>query len=182
MRLKPALEGALLEHMQKLYLEAFPQIERKPFDVLLKKRDEGIAELLAIEGDGGEFEGLAITVLYEDMVLLDYFAIEDSWRGQGVGSEALRLLQSYYGGRRLMLEIERTDVEADNIGQRLKRKAFYLRNEMTVMPFLVNVFGTEMELLTHESQVTYEEYHKLYEVFGEEFARTVTYVGSREDG
>ena len=180
MQLKPALDNSQLAHIEKLYLEAFPKIERKPFDMILKKREEGVVELLSIESDEGEFKGLAITALYEDMELLDYFAIDALQRGQGVGSAALRLLQNYYADRRFILEIERTDVEAENIVERLKRKAFYLRNGMKRMPFLVNIFGTEMEVLTHECEVSFEEYHKLYEVFGKELERKVMFIGMRD--
>ncbi len=180
MQLSKALSTYQLEHIQKLYLEAFPAIERKPFDILLKKRDEGVVELLSIESDEGEFKGLAITALYEDMVLLDYFAIDALQRGQGVGGEALKLLQSYYADRRFILEIERTDVDVENIDQRLRRKAFYLKNGMKLMPFLVNIFGTDMEVLTHECEVAFEEYQKLYEVFGKELERKVTLIGVRD--
>lgn len=176
MRLERALTEKQLEEIEKLYLEAFPKIERKPFHLMLKKRDEGVMELLAIEGDDGEFKGLAITVLCQDMVLLDYFAIAASERGNGLGSEALALLKEYYADRRFILEIERTDVEAGNIGQRLKRKAFYLRNGMKPMPFLVNIFGTEMEVLTHDCEISFEEYYRIYQVFGKELERKVMLI------
>lgn len=179
MRLTKAITDEQMDNIRKLYSEAFPPIEQKPFDILRKKADDGVVEFLAIEGDDGAFKGLAITALYGDMVLLDYFAVAASERGNGIGSAALALLREYYADRRFILEIERTDVEADNSGQRLKRKAFYLRNGLKPMPFLVNVFGTEMEVLTYGCKVSYEEYHKLYEVFGKELERKVTLVGER---
>lgn len=176
MRLQQTLTTKRLEEIEELYLEAFPKIERKPFHLMRKKRDEGVMEFLTLEGDEGEFEGLALTVLCQDMVLLDYFAITAPARGHGLGSEALALLKEYYAGRRLILEIERTDVEADNIGQRRKRKAFYLRNGMKQMPFLVNVFGTEMEVLTHDCEVSFEEYYGIYQMFGKGLERKVMLI------
>lgn len=176
MRLETALTRRQIDNIRTLYLEAFPAIERKPFDILLKKAEEGVVEFLSLEGEDGAFKGLAITALYRDMVLLDYFAVTASERGGGVGSKALSLLKEYYADRRLILEIERTDIEADNIEQRQRRKAFYLKNGMKQMPFLVNIFGTDMEVLTYECEVNYEEYHKIYEVFGKELGRKVTLV------
>lgn len=179
MRLTKASTDEQMNHIRELYSEAFPLIEQKPFDILKKKAEEGVVEFLAIEAEDGAFKGLAITALYGDMVLLDYFAVAASERGNGVGSAALGLLKEHYADRRFILEIERTDVEADNIGQRLKRKSFYLRNGMKPMPFLVDVFGTEMEVLTYDCEVKYEEYHRLYEIFGKELERKVTLVGQR---
>ncbi len=47
-------------------------------------------------------------------------------------------------------------------GQRLRRKAFYLRNGMVPMDFLVNLFGVDMEVLTFGSALTFEQYHAIY--------------------
>ena len=49
-------------------------------------------EILSIENDTGDFLGLAITILYNGIVLLDYFAVDDSQRDGGIGSAALHLL------------------------------------------------------------------------------------------
>ena len=81
-----------LRKIKKIYLEAFPKSERKPFRLMKQKAAEGIMEFLSIR-ERGKLTGLAITVLYKDMVLLDYFAIEKSFRGQNLGTEALALLK-----------------------------------------------------------------------------------------
>ena len=88
-----------LRKIKKIYLEAFPKSERKPFRLMKQKAAEGIMEFLSIR-ERGKLTGLAITVLYKDMVLLDYFAIEKSFRGQNLGTEALALLKKRYEGRR----------------------------------------------------------------------------------
>ena len=61
-----------LSDVEKLYLEAFPKAERKPFAMIKKLNKKGKSEMLCLESDNGDFLGLAITVLYEDLVLLDY--------------------------------------------------------------------------------------------------------------
>ena len=71
--------------------------------------------------------GLAITVLYQDMVLLDYFAIHRSCRGKNYGSQALQMLKEWYQDRRLILEIELPDENASNRKERIRRKQFYLK-------------------------------------------------------
>lgn len=158
-----------LAAMEELYKEAFPAAERKPFSLMRKKCGEGTAELLSLEGERGEFQGMAFVVWYQDMVLLDYFAISAKLRGSGVGSEAFRLLRQRYLGKRFFLEIERTGIEAENVGQRLKRKAFYLKNGMTPLQMFVELFGVEMEVLTDGCAISYKEYYQFYiKVFGED--------------
>lgn len=162
-------------NLEQLYMEAFPAAERKPFPLMVQKSHEGIMELLAIEGEGGAFLGLAITVLHKGLVLLDYFAICPKLRGQDIGSGTLRLLQERYAGKRLVLEIEDTDEEAPNREERIRRKAFYLRNGMSAMPFLVNLFGVKMQVLTNGADVSFEEYHGIYRAsFPEEISSNIT--------
>ncbi len=163
MTLTPCTTQQQLDAARELYLAAFPDVERKPFPLLLQKRDEGVAELLAIE-EGGAFLGIAFTLLYEDIVLLDYFAVCPARRGQGIGSRVLTLLQQRHGGCRLLLEIEDPDEPCDNPEERLRRRAFYLRNGMTAMPYRVWLFGVKMQILTAGEPVAYEEYHRLFEV------------------
>lgn len=162
MKLTQNLSRTRLSDIKTLYLRAFPPAERKPFYIIRKKQSEGSMEILSIESDAGDFLGLAITILYKDIVLLDYFAVDDSQRNNGTGSSALRLLFERYSGKRFLLEIEAPDIPSENTPERIRRKAFYLRNGMTVMPFRVNLFGIEMEILTNGAQVTFDEYHAIF--------------------
>lgn len=53
--------------------------------------------------------------------------------------------------------------EPDGEGaQRLRRKAFYLRNGMVPMDYLVDLFGVEMEVLTFGRALTFEQYYAIY--------------------
>ena len=170
MRLVEAYDIERLAKIQALYQEAFPASERKPFKLMIKKREEGVMELQALENEQNEFCGLAITILYQDMVLLDYFAIAPKMRGKGTGTEAFSLLRDKYAQKRFFLEIERTDVEAENLLQRQKRKNFYLRNGLTETAMYVRLFGGEMEVLSDSCKVNFEEYKRLYaDTFGENY-------------
>lgn len=163
MKLTEARSSEQLEPLKKLYEEAFPPEEKKPFAFILQKREENIFEILRIEDEDGKFLGLAIVILYQDLALLDYFAIEKAERGKGTGSKALQLLQERYGARRFFLEIESTKEECDDLDNRLRRKHFYVKNGMGGMDFLVDLFGVNMELMTYRCQIGYEEYHKIFE-------------------
>lgn len=145
----------------KLYQEAFPDYEKKPFWLIWLKNKQERADVWYIEEDG-RFIGLGITMSAPGRVLLDYFAIDGSLRGQGYGSKALKALQEQYADRQFFLEIESVYDECDNVEQRLRRKQFYLRNGMTEMKMMVNLFGTDMEVLGHGCKLDFDSYSAVY--------------------
>ena len=165
-----------LKRIEQLYLRTFPKNERKPFGVIGQKKNEGITDILSIE-ENGEFLGLAITINYQDKVLLDYFAMDDAKRGKGYGSAALAALMERYDGRRIILEIESTTRprKAGNFEERLRRKHFYHKNGMTDLGFEAVLFGVTMEMLSNKTQVTFEEYLDLYvKTYGKRMLECVT--------
>ena len=80
-----------LKYIRDLYRISFPDVERKPFSLIERKAAMGTMEILLMS-EGRERMGLAITASDGELVLLDYFAVDPSKRGQGAGSEALQLL------------------------------------------------------------------------------------------
>ena len=134
-------------------------------DFLLQLKEKGICDILCV-CDEDNFYGLAITLKLKSLVLLDYFAICPEFRSQGIGSKALKLLQDYYIKSTLIIEIEDSnDSKAENILQRIKRKEFYLKNNMELQNTKVNIFGCPMEILTFNGKFNFEEYHQIFELY-----------------
>ncbi len=146
--------------IKKLYKRAFPRAERKPFGMMLRKQKQGSMEILAL--DDGKFAGLCITVLDKDIVLLDYFAIEEVKRDRGYGKETLDILRERYKGKRLFLEIEAPLVGSEANEEKVRRKNFYLRSGLSETGIAVKLFGVKMELLCDDCQVSFEEYYDVY--------------------
>ena len=191
--LRDAIEGNQLENVRALYEASFPRSEKKPFQFIVKKREEGFFDILAIEDGQGRFCGLAIMMLSGGLALLDYLAIAPDCQGTGLGSRTLKDLRERYGEDKIVVEIESTagldpvagitenalghrrEKAVQNAGDRLRRKAFYLRNGMVPMDYRVNLFGVEMEVLTYGRLLTYEEYHAIYTgILPEKLAGKVT--------
>ena len=170
--------------LKGLYHRAFPQNEKKPFFLMEYKARRKQMEILSIENEEGEFLGLAIVILHRDIVLLDYFAIMENERGKGIGKQALEAIFDRYKEKRVLLEIERTDIPSENQAERLRRKKFYLSCGMGQMDYLVDLFGVDMEILTRDCHVTYPEYHAIFEtVFSPSFAKNVNWKGTiQNDG
>ena len=102
-----------------LYESAFPANERWGMEVVLNDKS-GISELFSFF-DGGVFCGMAVLLNLGDISHIIYFAVAEGMRGRGAGSEALRLIRELKAGRRLLVDIEREHVSADNNVQRRRR-------------------------------------------------------------
>ncbi len=161
MELKKISDKEQWKCLRELYKTAFPKYERKPLWLIKGMHKKCTADIWVID-DGGDFAGFAATMNHSDLVLLDYFAVAEEKRGQGVGSKALRLLQKKYSDRRFFLEIESVYAEADNLPERQRRKSFYLSNGMTEMKIMVLVGVTDMEVLGYNCNITFGEYLSVY--------------------
>ena len=161
MKIVKATDENRLKLIEDLYMRAFPKSERKPFKLMVQKQSEGTMELLSIEEENA-FLGLAIFAYDKDIALLDYFAISDHMRGQGIGSRAIKALQKIYAGKRFVLEIETTKKPCGDLEMREHRKAFYHRNGLHTMDFDVNLFGVEMEVLSNGNHLNFDEYLDVY--------------------
>ncbi|MDO4265348.1 MAG: GNAT family N-acetyltransferase [Eubacteriales bacterium] len=152
-------KGSILEEVKRLYLEAFPAEERKPFHVIEELCEKGRMELLAIM-EGERFIGLDINMLAPgtDLRLLDYFAIAPSVRGGGYGSRALKCICERFSGHQFIFEIEPQDEAAENAEQRSRRKAFYLRNGLLESGLYVSLFHVPFELLSTKPGLRYQDY------------------------
>lgn len=162
------------EDVHKLYEEAFPDEEKKPWAMMEYLADEGKMELLAIVEED-MFVGLAMNMLSEKTALLDYFAIAADKRSGGYGGRAVRMLQERFAGKKYIFEIEMQDPEAENAEDRRRRKAFYLRNGLKETGVFANVYHTDFELLTPDGNLTFEEYvDMLRYILGEEGLNVIT--------
>lgn len=162
MKLRAVTTEAEWHMLESLYRSAFPENERKPFELIREKYCQKVTDVWMIE-DAEVFSGFAITMNGDDLVLLDYFAICEEKRGKGLGGKSLRALQEQYAGKRFFLEVESLKVPADNMEERCRRKQFYLRNGMKELGVYARLFGVEFELLGYECEVSFEEYFSLYD-------------------
>ena len=161
--------------IRELYERAFPASEKKPYGLILEKEAAGVVEIISVEDGEGGFLGLVITISKDDLLLLDYFAIAEEARGQGVGGKAIALLCERYADRRFFLETEDPDEPGvDNAGERVRRLNFYRRCGLREMDWRVMLFGVRMRIMTGGRVVNFDEYHEIFtKIFGEKAAKNV---------
>ena len=145
----------------RLYRQAFPRSERKPFAIIRQMYREGRTRVWYATTADGRFAGMAATVEGDDTTLLDYFAIAKGLRGQGYGSAFLQQLLRQSPDRALFVEIEATD-RPDPTGEKQRRKQFYLRCGLEEMHVTAMLFGVRMELLGRGCHMDFEGYRAFY--------------------
>lgn len=66
---------------------------------------------------------------FKDIVFVKFFAISEQRLSGGYGSKVMDSMKGKYAKQRIVLNIEELDDTADNYQQRIKRKAFYAKND-----------------------------------------------------
>ncbi|MDO5409036.1 MAG: hypothetical protein Q4F21_01110 [Lachnospiraceae bacterium] len=161
-----------LEEMKEIYdgmmIRHFPEDEIKPFRVIEKGYREGRYICYGLYADSEPGKCLAYAwmcdILEENWILLDYYAVTESLRGQGVGSWFLKqiLSGSYTQDMPVIIEVEDPDYAADEKEKekQLRRIDFYLRNGVQETEIRAQVFQVHysiMVALGQKERQTFEE-------------------------
>ena len=148
--------------------KTFPPEERKPLSAMLRLLREGEYIPLAYYAeDGGALLGYALlwTEGADRPVLLDYFAVSEALRGQGIGAELLRELGAFLAGRALIIEAEAPDGGAED-ALRQRRLDFYTRCGAEYLPYDCWLFGVTYRVLAlggaADGQTLMEAHRSLY--------------------
>lgn len=118
-----ALDGAI----RKLYETAFPVEEQIPYEDLMILMDKMPLDFTAYYDDK-EFIGFTIVYPWKTFNWFWYFAVRSELRGKGYGQQILSRLIDEYKDCMNILDMESPDQVCENLEQRKRRCAFYLRN------------------------------------------------------
>ena len=99
--------------IKKIYLEAFPKAERKPYLSLRHSVKKGKA-LLMTASENNQLLGFTVLIPYQDMVMVDYLAVSSRIRSRGTGSYIMEQVCKHFSDKKIILLIERLDDAADN--------------------------------------------------------------------
>ncbi|MEO1181913.1 MAG: GNAT family N-acetyltransferase [Cyanobacteria bacterium J06636_28] len=150
--------------LESLYQDAFPKNERAPLWFIRHKAKQSNVAFNSLY-DNESWIGLLYTVEYRDILLVIYFAIDASCRSGGYGTKVLTALREDHPDKRLILNIEQIDKQADNNAQRVKRKRFYEKNGYTSTGIIVEELGQPFEMLILGGSITPEETRQVYRSF-----------------
>lgn len=117
--------AAMRKAVKHIYLSSFPKEERLPFP-LLRALTVGRGVDLTAYTDGEKVLGFTYTIAADDILFVLFFAVEETYRGKGVGSAILAELKAK--SRAVVLNIEPLDPHAENYEERCQRFRFYEKN------------------------------------------------------
>lgn len=126
--------------IKQIYEKSFPLSERFDFDILKKCNKESNVHLSCIIQDDIPV-GMQFTIdIPNDITYLMYYAIDEEYRNQGIGSKALQNL--VVSKDKIMLIIEKP---IDKLTT--KRKEFYLKNGFYNTDIIFEDTGIQYEVL-----------------------------------
>lgn len=108
--------------VEKLWLQAFPENERRNIDAQRLNTDQCAAFTCLCAVDDGSLVGFITCWAFDGFYYVEHFATDVSARNQGYGGRIMALLQERMGGKPIVLEVEMPE---DDLTRR--RVAFYER-------------------------------------------------------
>ena len=143
-----------------LMKSAFPPEERIPvwrLNILAKA--DGVH--FTAYYDNGLFCGITYTIETDSMKYILYFAVNDKIRSNGYGSRIISQLKEELPHKEIILHVETPDSAAANYRQRLRRIAFYEKNNFFHCRYKLLIDGMEYCVLSTERDSNRAEFQKI---------------------
>lgn len=115
------------KYFEQVNYEAFPLFERMSFDEIFEFASDTDTDVLGIY-DGEKPIGFAVLLKNAECGYVYYLAVDCHARSKGYGSATIQRMLEVYSNLQLILDFEEIDENAENNGQRIRRKKFYLKN------------------------------------------------------
>jgi GNAT superfamily N-acetyltransferase len=129
------LNGPIAAKVKEIYETSFPETERQPFSFITDCIEQG-SQLIYIAMENDIAVGFALIVVFSDSRVwhLNYFAVDEPNRGQGIGTAILQHIRKYMQSAKtihgLLFEVEApAEAKTENESvERARRIEFYKRN------------------------------------------------------
>lgn len=159
-----------------IYHEAFPEYERQTDELIIQRFKSDLYKMICCFSETEELVGFALTldIGFDNCRFIEYFAVKDSFRHQGIGSEMINKMLNLckLNNMHLIMEVENPKF-GDRTEQKLKRLDFYKKNGFSliedfhyILPPLDEKTPTEMYFMcsnVNRKRMRYNELIKLTE-------------------
>ncbi len=155
MELRLQTESEIIENYNTSMQQDFPPAEIKPLQTILRLSKAG--EYLCYGAyEENECQAYAYFMKHpsEPVMLLDYFAVIQSGRGQGIGSRVLKAVLEQVGSEITVIIEAEDPAQAEDKEQleiRKRRIAFYQKNGMLLTDITAEAFGVVFAILLNHS-------------------------------
>ena len=153
---KVTITGKDRKNVKKIYTDAFEKKERMPFWMMLLMAKLWNTDFLSFY-DGNQLCGLIYLAKSPKLVFVMFLAVDENMRSHGYGSSILEKLRFMYPNKKIISTIERTDVEAKDLENRLRRKKFYFANGYGETGYLIELAKIKQEIIIINGQFSKRE-------------------------
>lgn len=145
------------KEVKKIYVDSFSKEERMPFALMLLLTKITRTEFLAFY-DENILCGFIYMAAVSNITFIMFFAVDKRLHSKGYGSQILKEVQTIYPDNKIIVTIERCDVEAENIKDRIRRKNFYIKNGFTETGYFTELSKIEQEIIIRNGDFSSEEF------------------------
>lgn len=157
----------------------FPGSELKPLDRILKGMKKGTYESVGFyDSETKELLAYAVLVKTGADLLLDYFAVTEEYRDQGIGGAFLkRIARGYQNAGSLIAEVEDPDFARNEEERKLqnRRIQFYLRNGFVDTGVKTTLFGVEFMIMESAENGTHSQ-DKIKEIYKTHYRKILPWI------
>lgn len=133
------------DQVNALAKEAFPPEEYLAPSALVEMAKADNFDFLALTEDN-DFVGFMVVQTYKNLAYLFFLAIDSACRSKGYGTRAIETLKAAYPNKKQVVDFEMPDERSENNQQRVKRRAFYLRNGYKETGLFLSYLGVDYEV------------------------------------
>ena len=167
-------------YAKALYEEAFPEIERCPFESLLDCCGRGKADFFVYR-DAGKNVGFCVVLLPGYYAYGLFAAIDsDSWN-RGYGSQLVQEVIRAYPDRAVVLDIEPVDETADNYEERRRRLRFFEKNDFHDTGYEMRDESGPYRILSNAEGFDLEGFVESWDILPDIFPGTRIYRDGEQD-
>ncbi len=184
-QIKQLTKDELIHLYANIAIHHFPKDEYKPVSAVERLYDQNIYSAYGLfEQDSLVGYALFVDMPDNDSLLLDYFAILEEYRSQGVGSIFLTQLRDAFPNRKgIFIESEDPDFAHDEADKKVRKKrlSFYEKNNAELTPFLSTLFGVHYRVFyvafagPQSNEKLFADLRRIYDtMFLEKYASNVS--------
>lgn len=155
--------SADLPQVRALYERSFPANERRNFDELMTVFGSA-CELLGFYEEN-RLLGFAFLLTWRDLCHILYFAMEETFRGRGYGTQALGEMRKWKPSCRIIADLEAEVPDASNNPERLRRMNFYCRNGYSASPVAYRWQSENYVMFVSGGTLTDDEFEAFWSYF-----------------
>lgn len=146
----------------QLFEKAFIPAELRPYEQMKTLYNHNEFQIYT-RIDNEQLIAAMIVWEFDEFVYFENFAVDQKFRGQGIGSQFLKELQRFYADKLLILEVEKP---FDEISE--KRIQFYQRHQWKLNPYEYiqpllreNEEDVHLQLMSYPNQINNQQFQNI---------------------